>query len=130
MVGAALRLRWEQTYRVRPLDLPDPEHLPPAEDLARVPSVALFVERARAIDPGFVLGGEDARAVAEVCVHLDGLPLAIELAASRINLLSPRMILDRLGRRFSLLRWEVGDLPARQQTLRLAIDWSYTVPHS
>ena len=121
----ALRLRWEQTYKVGPLEVPDPEHLPPTEDLARVPAVALFVERARAIDPGFALGEGNARAVAELCVHLDGLPLAIELAAARTNLLSPRMILDRLGRRLSLLRWEAGDLPSRQQTLRSAIDWSY-----
>ena len=121
----ALRLRWEQTYRVRPLDLPDPDHLPPADDLARVPAVALFLERARAIDPGFALGEENARPVAELCVHLDGLPLAIELAAARTNLLSPRMILDRLGRRLSLLRWEARDLPPRQQTLRAAIGWSY-----
>ena len=121
----ALRLRWEQTYRVRPLDLPDPEHLPPTQDLARVPAVALFAERARAIDPGFALGEGNARSVAELCVHLDGLPLAIELAAARTNLLSPRMILDRLGRRLSLLRWQARDLPERQQTLRSAIDWSY-----
>ncbi|CAA9481307.1 MAG: hypothetical protein AVDCRST_MAG05-1309 [uncultured Rubrobacteraceae bacterium] len=121
----ALRLRWEQSYRVGPLALPDPEHLPPMEDLARVPAVALFVERARAIDRGFALGEENARAVAELCAHLDGLPLAIELAAVRTNLLSPRMILDRLGHRLSLLRWEARDLPARQQTLRRAIGWSY-----
>jgi predicted ATPase len=121
----ALRLRWEQTYRVQPLALPDPDHLPPAEDLARVPAVALFLERARAIDSEFELGEENARAVAELCVRLDGLPLAIELAAARTNLLSPRMILDRLGQRLSLLRWEAQDLPARQQTLRSAIGWSY-----
>ena len=121
----ALRLRWEQTYRVQPLALPDPDHLPPLEDLARVPAVALFLERARAIDSEFVLGEENARAVAELCVHLDGLPLAIELAAARTSLLSPQMILDRLGQRLSLLRWEARDLPARQQTLRSAIGWSY-----
>jgi predicted ATPase/DNA-binding CsgD family transcriptional regulator len=120
-----LRLRWEQTYRVQPLDLPDPDNLPPVEDLARVPAVALFLDRARAIDREFVLGGENARAVAELCAHLDGLPLAIELAAARTSLLSPRMILDRLGQRLSLLRWEARDLPARQQTLRSAIGWSY-----
>ena len=121
----ALRLRWEQTYRVQPLALPDPDHLPPLEDLARVPAVALFGERARAIDSKFVLGEGNSRAVAELCVHLDGLPLAIELAATRTNLLSPRMILDRLGQRLSLLRWEARDLPERQQTLRSAIGWSY-----
>jgi predicted ATPase/DNA-binding CsgD family transcriptional regulator len=120
-----LRLRWEQTYRVQPLVLPDPDHLPPVEDLARVPAVALFLERAWAIDSKFVLGEQNARAVAELCVHLDGLPLAIELAAARTSLLSPQMILDRLGQRLSLLRWEARDLPARQQTLRSAIGWSY-----
>jgi non-specific serine/threonine protein kinase len=122
----ALRLRWEQTYRVEPLALPDPHHLPPAiEDLARVPAVALFVERARAIDAGFALDGENAKDVAELCVHLDGLPLAIELAAARTNVLSPRMILDRLGHRLSLLRWEARDLPERHHTLRQAIGWSH-----
>ena len=121
----ALRLRWEQTYQVPSLALPDPEHLPPPEELMQVPAVALFVERARALDPGFTLDEEHARAVAELCVRLDGLPLAIELAAARTGVLSPRMILDRLGQRLSLLRWEAPDLPERQRTLRSAIDWSY-----
>jgi predicted ATPase len=120
-----LRLRWEHTYRLQPLAVPDPDHLPRFEELALVPAVALFVERSRAIDTGFVLGEHNARAVAELCVRLDGLPLAIELAAARISLLSPRMILDRLGQRLSLLRWEARDVPARRQTLRSAIDWSY-----
>ena len=123
----ALRLRWEQTYRVQPLALPDPDHLPSMEDLGRVPAVALFLERARAIDSGFALGEDNARSVAEVCVRLDGLPLAIELAAARTSLLSPRMILDRLGQRLSLLRWEARDLPERQHTLRSAIGWSYAL---
>lgn len=121
----ALRLRWEQTYRVTPLPLPDPDHLPPLGGLARVPAVALFLERARTLDPEFTLGEENARAVAEICVRLDGLPLAIELAAARTNLLSPRMIVDRLEGRLSLLRWDAQDLPERQHTLRSAIDWSY-----
>ncbi len=121
----ALRLRWEQIYQVPSLALPDLEHLPPLEELMQVPAVALFVERARALDPGFALGEEDARTVAELCVRLDGLPLAIELAAARTGVLSPQMILDRLGQRLSLLRWEAPDLPERQRTLRSAIDWSY-----
>ena len=121
----ALRLRWEHTYRVGPLALADPAHLPPPEDLARVPAVALFVERARALDPGFTLGEENAGVVAELCVRLDGLPLAIELAAARTGSLSPRMILDRLEGRLSLLRWEARDLPQRHHTLRSAIDWSH-----
>lgn len=120
-----LRLRWEHTYRVAPLALPDPDHLPSLEDLARVPSVALFLERARAVDPGFALDGGNARAVAELCARLDGLPLAIELAAARTGVLSPRMILERLGEGLSLLRWEARDLPERQHTLRGAIGWSH-----
>ena len=121
----ALRLRWEQTYQVPSLALPDPDPLPPVEELARVPAVALFAERSQALDPGFALGEENAQAVAELCVHLDGLPLAIELAAARTGVLSPQMILDRLGERLSLLRWEAPDLPERQRTLRSAIDWGY-----
>ena len=121
----ALRLRWEQTYQVPSLALPGPEHLPPPGELMQVPAVALFVERARALDPSFTLSEENVRAVAELCVRLDGLPLAIELAAARTGVLSPQMILDRLGQRLSLLRWEAPDLPERQHTLRSAIDWSY-----
>lgn len=120
-----LRLRWEQTYRVPPLAFADPDHLLPLQELAGVPAVALFIERARALDSGFELGEENARAVAELCARLDGLPLAVELAAARTGVLSPRMILARLGERLSLLKWEARDLPERQQTLRQAIGWSY-----
>src|SRR3712207_5345166 len=120
-----LRLRWERTYRVSPLPLPDPDHLPALRELERVPAVALFLERARALRPGFGLDAENARAVAELCVRLDGLPLAIELAAARTGFLSPQMILKRLDHRLSLLRWEARDIPERQQTLRSAIGWSY-----
>lgn len=90
-----------------------------------MPAVALFLKRARATARGLALGEENARAVAELCVHPDGLPLAIELAAARTDLLSLRMILDRLGYRLSLLRWEARDLPPRHKTLRSAIGWSY-----
>jgi non-specific serine/threonine protein kinase len=121
----ALHLRREQTLPVSPLALPDPNHLLPLEQLAQVPSVALFLERARMIDPGFRLTADNAGAVAELVVRLDGLPLAIELAAARTSLLSPRMLLERLGERLSLLRWEAQDLPQRQQTLSAAIAWSY-----
>ena len=120
-----LRLRWEQVFRVAPLPLPDPDHLPAVSELEQVPSVALFQERARAIDPRFSIGPDNARAVAELCVRLDGLPLAIELAAARTNLLSPTMIVDRLQQRLSLLRSQARDLPERQRTLRSAIDWSF-----
>jgi predicted ATPase/DNA-binding NarL/FixJ family response regulator len=121
----ALHLRWEQIFHVHPLALPDPQHLSPLEELAQIPSVALFLQRARAINPGFALTDDNARAVAELCVRLDGLPLAVELAAARTTLLSPQMILERLGQRLSLLRWEAQDLPERQQTLRSALAWSY-----
>jgi tetratricopeptide (TPR) repeat protein len=87
--------------------------------------VALFVQRAEAVDPGFRLGEANAQAVAELCLRLDGLPLAIELAASRVKLLSPLAILDRLGRRLELLTGGPIDLPARQRTLREAIGWSH-----
>jgi predicted ATPase/DNA-binding CsgD family transcriptional regulator len=120
-----LHLRFEQVFPVPPLTLPNFPHLPPMEELARIPSLALFLQRARAIDPDYSLNEDDAHAVAELVVHLDGLPLAIELAAARTRLLSPRMILERLDRRLSLLRWPAQDLPWRQQTLRSAIAWSY-----
>jgi non-specific serine/threonine protein kinase len=120
-----LHLRVEQTLPVPPLALPDPAHLPPLEHLAEVPSVALFLQRAQKINPSFRLTDENARAVTELCVRLDGLPLAIELAAARTRLLSPQMLLERLEQRLSLLHWEAQDLPVRQHTLRSAIAWSY-----
>ena len=120
-----LHLRAEQVFQVAPLALPALHPFPSLPDLARVASVALFVERARAISSEFVLTAEDAPAVAEICVRLDGLPLAIEQAAARISLLSPQMIRDRLVRPLSLLRWAARDVPERQQTLRGAIGWSY-----
>jgi non-specific serine/threonine protein kinase len=120
-----LHLRAEQIFHVPPLALPDLEMLLSLEVLAQVPSVALFVRQAQAINPDFALEENNAQAVAELVVRLDGLPLAIELAAARTSLLSPHMILDRLGQRLSLLRWQAHDLPERQQTLRSAIAWSY-----
>jgi predicted ATPase/DNA-binding CsgD family transcriptional regulator len=121
----ALHLRWEQIFPVPPLALPDLQRLPSLEELAAIPAIALFLQRAQAIDPTFALRDDTAQAVAELCVHMDGLPLAIELAAARTALLSPQMILERLGQRLSLLRWQAHDLPERQQTLRSAIAWSY-----
>lgn len=120
-----LHLLWEQLFHVQPLALPDPEHLPSLEEVAQIPSVALFLRRARMLDPGFRLTDDNARAIAELVVHLDGLPLAIKLAASRTQLLSPQMLLERLGQRLALLHWEVQGLPERQQTLRAGIAWSY-----
>lgn len=120
-----VHLRAEQTFHVPPLALADPLHLPSLVELERVPAVALFLDRARAQAPGFALSPENGRSVLELCIGLDGLPLAIELAAARIAVLSPRMMVDRLTDRLSLLRWQAQDLPERQQSLRAAITWSY-----
>src|SRR5439155_13550979 len=110
---------------VPPLGVPGPRDRPDAEGLARYESVALFVERAMAVRPSFRLTAEDAPAIAAICVRLDGLPLAIELAAARVKLLSPAAILARLENSLALLSGGAQDLPARQQTLRGAIGWSY-----
>jgi predicted ATPase/class 3 adenylate cyclase len=120
-----LHIYGEKEFPVPPLQLPDPRHLPSLETLARNESVQLFIERATSARPGFELTSENAPAVAEVCVRLDGLPLAIELAAARIKLLTPQAILSRLASRLQVLTGGARDLPARQQTLRSTIDWSY-----
>jgi predicted ATPase/class 3 adenylate cyclase len=120
-----LRVYGEQEYPVPPLALPDPRHLPDLETLSQFASVALFVERAMAVRPGFAVDPSNAPAIAEICVRLDGLPLAIELAAARVRVLSPPAILSRLGDRLSLLAGGSTNLPERQQTLRGAIDWSH-----
>jgi predicted ATPase/DNA-binding CsgD family transcriptional regulator len=119
----ALRLRGEHEYPLAPLALPDP---PSFENLSQYPGIALFVERAQAIQPDFQLTPEDANAVAEICARLDGLPLAIELAAARIKLLPPQAMLAHLREApLQLLTGGARDLPARQQTLRGTIQWSY-----
>jgi len=92
-----LRIRHEQQFPVFPLALPDVKHLPDAESLAAYAAIALFVLRAQAIKPGFRITSANAQAIAEICAHLDGLPLAIELAAARIKLLSPQALLARLA---------------------------------
>jgi predicted ATPase/class 3 adenylate cyclase len=120
-----LRVYGEQEYPVPPLALPDPRHLPDLETLGQFASVALFVERAMAVRPGFAVDPSNAPAIAEICVRLDGLPLAIELAAARVRVLSPPAILSRLGDRLSLLAGGSTNLPERQQTLRGAIAWSH-----
>src|SRR5216683_2022068 len=122
---AALHLRAAYTFPVSPLALPDLTHLPQSTALSAYGAVALFVERARATLPTFQLLQENARAIAELCVRLDGLPLAIELAAARITLLSPQALLARLSQRFRLLTGGARTLPARQQTLRNTLQWSY-----
>jgi predicted ATPase/tRNA A-37 threonylcarbamoyl transferase component Bud32 len=122
---APLRLNGEHEFPVPPLALPETKRLPPALDLTSYAAVALFVGRAAAVSPVFALTGENALAVAEICTRLDGLPLAIELAAARVKLLSPQMILARLENRLKLLTGGARNLPARQQTMRGAISWSY-----
>jgi len=120
-----LGLYGEQEFPVPPLSLPDPESLPPLENLANYEAIGLFLERARAVRPDFSLTQENAPAVVEICERLDGLPLAIELAAARIKLLPPRVLLERLGNRLKLLTGGARNLPERQRTLRNAIEWSY-----
>jgi predicted ATPase len=134
---APLRVSGEREYPVPPLGLPDPRHLPAMDDLAACPSVQLFTQRAVAARPDFALTSANARAVAQVCVLLDGLPLALELAAARVKVLPPPALAQRLapaqsgakggGRsaRLSLLTGGARDLPARQQTLTDTLAWSY-----
>jgi predicted ATPase/class 3 adenylate cyclase len=120
-----LRLRGEQEYAVPPLPLPDNGREPTAGVAWHSPAVSLFVQRARAIRPDFVLTDENAPAVAEICARLDGLPLAIELAAARVRLLAPEAMVRRLERRLPLLVGGARDLPSRQQALRDTIAWSH-----
>jgi len=122
---APLHVYGEHEFPVPPLGLPDPKFVPPLDVLARLPAVALFVERAQAVKPEFALTKENASPVAAICARLDGLPLAIELAAARIKLLSPSAMLTRLESRLNLLTGGARDLPTRQQTLRGTVDWSY-----
>jgi predicted ATPase/class 3 adenylate cyclase len=124
---AALRLYGEHEFPVPPLELPDTGRLPEVEALARYEAVRLFIERARAVKPDFAVTNENAPAVAEICTRLDGLPLAIELAATRIRLLPPKAMLARLGSRLKLLTGGARNLPERQRTLRGAIEWSHSL---
>ena len=122
----ALRLRAEQRFDVPPLEAPDARPLR-SDEVENYPAVRLFVARARATQPDFALDAVSAAAVAEICRRLDGVPLAIELAAARTPLLPPTRLLARLERRLSFLKGGARDLPARQQTLRATIDWSYAL---
>jgi predicted ATPase/class 3 adenylate cyclase len=122
---SALQISGEQEYPVPPLGLPDPSRLPSLAQLSQYEAVALFIERARAVKPAFEVTNDNAPAVAEICVRLDGLPLAIELAAARIRILTPQAMLGRLTDRLGLLAGGSRDLPERQQTLRGAITWSH-----
>jgi len=122
---SVLRLYGEHEYGVPPLPLPNPAQARNLEALAHNDAVALFVARARAAKPDFRLSAVNAGPVAEICIALDGLPLALELAAARSKLLPPETILDRLERRLELLTEGPRDVDARQQTLRATVDWSY-----
>ncbi|MFN8475834.1 MAG: tetratricopeptide repeat protein [Anaerolineae bacterium] len=121
----ALRVRGEQEFPVLPLPLPDPRHLPALSTVSQYASVELFVQRAASVRPDFEIVANNAAAVAEICYRLDGLPLAIELAAARVNVFPPRVLLQRLDSRLKMLTGGPRDLPARQKTLRDAITWSY-----
>ena len=121
----SLRLSGEREYPVLPLPLPEPDQAADPETALQSAAVALFVERARTVRPDFALTSENAAVVTEICTRLDGLPLAIELAAAWIKLLTPAETLDRLERRLDLLTGGGRDRPSRHQTLREAIDWSY-----
>jgi len=122
---APLHVYGEHEFPVPPLALPSLESIPPLEVLSRLPAVALFVERAQAVKRDFAVSRENAASVAAICARLDGLPLAIELAAARIKMLSPAAMLSRLESRLNLLTGGARDLPTRQQTLRSTVDWSY-----
>ena len=122
---ARLNLRGEDEYSVPPLRIPDARHLPTLAELSQFEGVNLFIERARSARHDFEVSAASAPAIAEIVSRLDGLPLAIELAAAKTRILTPEAILGRLGSRLAFLRGGARDLPARQQTLREAIDWSY-----
>jgi predicted ATPase/DNA-binding CsgD family transcriptional regulator len=122
---AVLHLRGEHEFPVPPLALPDFTHLPESEALSQYAAVALFLERARAVKPDFELTPTNTRAIAEICIRLDGLPLAIELAAARGKLLPPQALLARLRHRLQVLTSAARDVPPRQQTLRNTLAWSY-----
>jgi predicted ATPase len=122
---AILRLSAEHIFGVPPLPFPDPHHLPELSSLMELPAIRLFAERAQAVNASFRLTEQNAAVVAEICARLDGLPLAIELAAARARLLSPQALLARLERRLETLTQGPRDVHRRQQTLRNTLAWSY-----
>ena len=121
----SLHLSGEYEFAVPPLAVPDLTQLPRVEELTQVAAIKLFLERAQAIHAGFTLTPDNARAIAEICARLDGLPLAIELAAARVKLLPPQALLHRLSHRLDVLTGGARNLPPRQQALRKTIQWSY-----
>ena len=122
---AALRISGAQEFAVSPLAVPDLMHVSEPQALAQLAAVRLFVIRAQAVQSTFMLTAANAHVIAEICVRLDGLPLAIELAAARIKLLPPHALLMRLSQRLQVLTSNARDVPARQQTLRATLKWSY-----
>lgn len=123
----ALRVRGEQEFAVPPLNLPNLNKLPSAEQVSNIEAVQLFAQRARSANLDFRITDENALVIAAICWRLDGLPLALELAAARTKLLPPQALFERLGQRLHLLTGGARDLPARHRTLRNAIDWSYNL---
>ncbi|HET8851289.1 MAG TPA: hypothetical protein VFN02_02085, partial [Ktedonobacteraceae bacterium] len=120
-----LHVQAEREFPVPPLSLPDPKRLPDLGTLSQYEAVALFIQRAQAVKPDFAVTNANAPAVAGICARLDGLPLAIELAAARAKFFAPQTLLTRLEQGLSVLTGGARDLPARQQTLRGAIARSY-----
>jgi predicted ATPase/class 3 adenylate cyclase len=122
-----LGLYGEREYLVPPLSLPDPKRLPSLERLTQYEAVRLFIERAQDARPDFSVTKDNALAVAEICTRLDGLPLAIELAAARVKVLTPQKMLQRLSDRLKVLTGGARDLPERQRTLRATMEWSHAL---
>src|SRR3989442_1654925 len=122
---SVLHLQAEHEFPVFPLALPDLTRLPAHDILLQYPVIALFRDRAQAVLPTFEVTAANAHAIAEICVRLDGLPLALELAAARIKLFPPQALLARLAQRLQVLTGGARTLPERQQTLRRTLQWSY-----
>ena len=125
-----LHIAGEQEFPVPPLALPNPKHRSPLATLEQSAAAALFIQRAQGVKPDFTATDANAPTVAEICVRLDGLPLALELAAARVKVLAPQALLARLDHRLQLLTGGARDMPARHQTLRATIDWSYNLLHA
>jgi predicted ATPase/DNA-binding CsgD family transcriptional regulator/transcriptional regulator with XRE-family HTH domain len=122
---APLRIRAEREYPLQPLEVPELDHIPHVDEVAGAAAVELFVQRAQEANPSFRLAQDNAAAVAAICRRLDGLPLAIELAAARLRLLTPMELLARLDSALPMLSGGARDLPERQRTMTRAIEWSY-----
>lgn len=124
---AALNIQGEHRFDLGPLDLPPPGHVPSVDDLRQFSALQLFSERARPVNPNFRITAENATAIVEICRRLNGLPLAIELASARVNVVSPQELLARLERQLHVLTGGPRDLPERHRTMRQAISWSYEI---